>query len=284
MRRRSPKMKLFDYTLVIFLILAYPCFAQASDRINLHNDDELMLYITDMGYGDAALIQLPSQKKILIDCGTYESANRLLNFLREKNVERLDLLVLTHPHDNHYGGLETIAAALSIQEIITSNKHDVPPDLKQTYESLQAKNIPIHEVRRGKTLALDPDTQLDVLHPSHLTGEPNVDSLVLQIRFKKMILLFTGDIPPDVQTELIASKILTIHPDLVTLPHHGGKVSDLFAAFVANATKVISTGPHETWKAPDQETVNRFDRKLFRTDISGPLRFSIQSESITQIK
>ena len=281
MLKSCEKLIRFGFDLLLFSSLSFTS-TQAANQIAVRN--ALRLYVPNMGYGDATLIQLPSEKNILIDCGTYESGDRLLSFLHDKKVNYLELLVVTHPHDNHYGGLAKLAEAISIQQVITSDIQNIPDDLKQTYESLYSKHIPIQEVRAGEKIIIDSDTSLHILHPSQLAGEPNTDSLVLEIAFKHSVLLFTGDIPPDIQTHLIKSKLLVKQPNWTLLPHHGGKLSEIFATFIGNSVNVISTGPHETWKAPDQETIHRFTTNLFRTDLDGDLGFLIRDGEVAPLR
>ncbi|MBI4431369.1 MAG: MBL fold metallo-hydrolase [Candidatus Omnitrophica bacterium] len=258
--------------LLIFIIwhgtLSTPQALAESSKINIH--------VLDAGYADSSFIQLPSGKKILVDTGSYESKDRVMQFLKEKNVSHLDLVVITHPHDNHYGGLQILNDNISIHELITSDLENIPEDLRLTYQALHRKNVLLKEARRGQVLMLEPNMELAFHHPDRLIHEPNADSLVLQITYQRTILLFPGDIPPAIQTELVFSNTLTKNPDWVLLPHHGGQISEEFFHLVENSIKVMSTGPHDTWKAPLPETVARFPQNLYRTDLEGDLFFTVE--------
>ena len=268
-------LKFIFILIVYFSHFAYPAFA---DR-----NSEYKLSVLDMGYGDASLLELPTGLNILIDAGSFESDKKLARFIQEKRIHVLDLVVITHAHDNHYGGLSQLSEIVSIRKIITSGLNNLPDDLMPTFETLKEKNVSIVELRRGEHIILSPNARINVLHPAEITGEPNTDSLVLTFALGDAVLLFPGDIPPSIQSQLIESKILTDQPDLVLLPHHGDELSETFADFIQDAVKIISAGPHELWHAPSEKTVERFKEKLFRTDTSGDFIFKINGKKIVHI-
>ncbi|GEM_PF-6653532 len=258
-----------------FLHFAYPVFADRSS--------EFKLSVLNMGYADASLLEFPSGINILVDTGSKESAEKLVRFIQEKQIHALDLVVITHAHDNHYGGLSKLSGIVSIRKVITSSLNNLPDDLVSTFEHLKQKNVLITEMRRGEQILLDTNIQMSALHPAEITSEPNADSLVLIFTMGNSKILFSADIPPLIQSQLIESKILTEKPDVVLLPHHGDELSEPFAHFIQDSVKIISAGPHELWHAPNAKTVERFKEKLFRTDTSGDLIFKINGKEIVQV-
>ncbi|MBI4387512.1 MAG: MBL fold metallo-hydrolase, partial [Candidatus Omnitrophica bacterium] len=100
--------------LIILLILA------AAPLANAQKQTVLRVHVFSVGYGDAILIELPNGKSLMIDAGPKESIQTLEKKLHELNISALNSIILTHPHDNHYGGLKAILEMVTIRKFFTT--------------------------------------------------------------------------------------------------------------------------------------------------------------------
>lgn len=236
--------------------------------------ETLILHAISVGYADAFLIERhPSQKTVMVDAGSYESSGKVVSFLKARGVKEIDMLIITHGHDNHYGGLLALSDQYTIRRLQTNDISHPPEDLGYLLDTLESKGTLVETVRRGDEVEMDNVTRLRILHPDTLTHNPNGNSLVVEIQFKNTFFLFSADITPDVQAEIIHNNLLTQSPDVVTLPHHGDEPHPLFCDFVSSAIKILSTGPYEKRPTPDPKTLERFTHNLFRTDREGDISF-----------
>jgi competence protein ComEC len=182
------------------------------------------LYVGD---GDACLVETPSGKTMLVDTGpggeNYDAADLyLIPFLALKGISRLDIVFITHPHSDHYGGLGTLSANLDIGEIIVGTLEGEPAYRAMLTEA-RARGAGIQEIRRGESLTLD-GVALEFLHPSEeYAGElpdANAGSLVFSLQFGETRFLFTGDVTPGVQEEMLSLGL--VPPcQVLKVPHHG---------------------------------------------------------------
>jgi competence protein ComEC len=180
-----------------------------------------------VGDGDACLVETPSGKTVLVDSGPrgedYDAADLyLVPFLALRGVSRLDVVIITHPHSDHYGGLGTLAANLDIGEIIVGTV-DGEPGYQTMLAQAIAGGARLREIRRGDVLSLD-GIRLEFLHPSEeYAGElpdANAGSLVFAMVYGGTRFLFTGDVTSEVQEELLGLGL--VQPcQVLKVPHHG---------------------------------------------------------------
>lgn len=200
-----------------FMLFSIPCGPEG----------ELTATFLHVGDGDACLVETPSGKTMLVDTGPcgedYDAADLcLIPFLALKGISRLDIVFITHPHSDHYGGLGTLAANLKIGEIIVGTVEGEPA-YREMLADAGARGARIRELRRGESLSLD-GVHLECLHPSEEYGgelaDANAGSLVFTLQFGEVRLLFTGDVTPEVQLELLAQGL--VPPcQVLKVPHHG---------------------------------------------------------------
>lgn len=247
-------------------------------------DELLTVHILDVGYADASLIQLPSNKIIMIDTGSRESQDHVTSYLKNKRIETIDAIILTHAHDNHYGGLNAIANAVRILKVYAPPINEMPKDLRALFNNLESMGISFETLKRGDVVPLDESVEIRILNPSAPVQEPNADSVVTQLNFKETALLFSGDITTTVQKKLLELKLLTKRPRLVLLPHHGDFLDPEFAQYIDSAFKVISTGPYDKWETPRGETLSLFTDRLYRTDIDHDLVFQTDGYSVKKLE
>jgi competence protein ComEC len=188
---------------------------------------ELTATFLHVGDGDACLVETPAGKTMLVDCGPcgedYDAADlHLIPFLALKGISRLDIIFITHPHSDHYGGLGTLAANLEIGEILVGTVEGEAA-YRRMLADARAGGARIRELRRGESFSLD-CVRIECLHPSDKYGgelpDANAGSLVFTLQLGEVRLLFTGDVTPGVQRELLTLDL--VPPcQVLKVPHHG---------------------------------------------------------------
>src|SRR4051812_14208829 len=159
--------------------------------------------IFDIGQGDSELIKTASGKTVLIDAGDRDHSPALLAQLAAANVTRIDLLVATHPHLDHIGGMAAVLAKYPVRLYVDPGTDHPTETYRDLLLDVQKRKIPYTVLRAGKTLNLGDEGSLTVLSPpvDHLIdtkrSPENANSLVIRLTLGNFKALFTGDAEPE---------------------------------------------------------------------------------------
>lgn len=234
---------------------------------------DLVVHFLDVGQGDSTLLQF-RDKTMLIDAGERGMAERIIAYLDDHNVERLDVVVATHAHADHIGGLGDVISAYPVGRFVDAAQ----PHSTATYENLLAlieeKGIPYTAAERGQTVPLDPDLEILVLNPaSEPIGDANEDSIVLKVTYGDISYLFTGDAGNPAEESMLEAG-LDLDADVLKVGHHASRYASSagFLAAVSPAISVIPVGAGNDYGHPHEEAVERLEAvgsRIYRTDLDG---------------
>jgi competence protein ComEC len=215
---------------------------------------EVIVSFLDVGQGSATLLQLPSGKNILIDGGGHQTdrfnigQSIIAPYLWRKRIWRLDDLVITHPHKDHYNGLPFVHAHFQPQRLIVNGDRGDEPAYGQFMETVRKKGTPILIARTGDKLQQDKDLLLECLGMNDLMDHSfgwsiNDRSLVLRLQFGERSFLFPADIGIQSENRLMQKRDL-LRSDVLLAPHHGSKTStgQDFLAAISPTMIVVSAG------------------------------------------
>ncbi len=259
--------------------------------------DELRVTIIDVGQGDSSLVDLPDGRLMLIDGGGFVGSpvdpgeRVLLPLLRARRRDRVDVMVLSHPHPDHFGGLLKVAQTLEVGEFWDTGqgeKEGAGPQYRELLDTLRRRGT---RVRRPEQLCGEPLTYpmgaIQVLGPcpSFTPGrDANDNSLVLRISYGERAVLFTGDAEHEQETELLhAPKLL--RADLLKVGHHGSRTSTgpEFLAAVQPSFATISCGMRNRFGHPHGVTLSTLNAAAVphaRIDETGGLLWRTDGENI----
>jgi competence protein ComEC len=233
------------------------------------NQDVVRIHLMDVGYGDSILIEAPDGKNILIDAGDMGHGQKVLHYLRRQDVTRIHLAVITHPHENHFGGFFVLLDDIVIDAVLINGQTQGEEGYAKLLKMFEKRNIPVSAAKRGDKISSDlDDGRIDILHPQTLDGSPNDNSIVMQVTFNKTSILLTGDVEKKVQEELFRHFRQIKDADVVKLPHHGRDITENMIAMSGGKIFLISTGPNR-WGPPDEEKISKLQGTVYRTDRDG---------------
>jgi len=281
------KRQIYNIVLLIILILSVVILLYfANDYVGKvkgvseQQESTAEIIFLDVGQGDAILIQ-EGWTQILIDGGNgQEIMNRLGEFM-PMGDRKIELMVATHPDEDHMGGLIKVLSFYEVGEILESGIACDKDLCKKWEELIAADNISVVDVELGREIKLGDDVDITVLYPfEEITDEEykntNDASLVLKAVVEDRKYLLTGDTEGKVEQELVASN-LDLSADVLKVSHHGSKnaTSAEFLLAVSPKQAVISVGEN-SYGHPTEEVLNRLSNmniEIFRTDEDGSVRF-----------
>jgi len=220
----------------------------------------------DVGQGDAELIVGPSGETILIDGGP--DPVLILRKLHEYGVDHVDVMVLSHPHDDHATGLVSVIEELPVGEVWDSGHAGGGPAAEQLIAAADRRHVPVLIPVAGDTFRIGAFS-VEVLGPLRRYASPNDQSLVLRVEAHGRTMLFPGDAETIAQSELG-----TIRADVLKVPHQGADTSDPSWLVATGASEaIVSVGPN-TFGHPSESIIADMQAagmRVRRTDQEGDI-------------
>ena len=277
--RRSYQSWRLPYRLLPIILLLICVFPGRAAELS----GPVFVTFYDVGQGDALLIHQPGKCAILVDAGPPGSGRRIGASLAAKSITRLDRLIITHPHPDHFGGTLTLPAELTIAMAndngITKTEEKGFPDYLSWLDRQHSTPL-----KKGDTWQCG-DILTTVLGPDSATAinrAINDTSLVLRIKAGPVILLLPGDIEAAGRQALNAPAG-QLDADILKVPHHAAADRQLAAWLegISPELSVISVGKNNSLGAPDSQTLADIRQKsgaVWRTDQQGDLELRIDRQ------
>lgn len=262
-----------------------------SDGLSDTNSYPLSVHFIDVGKADSIYIKCEN-KNILIDAGEKTTYNVVKEYLKRNNVKTLDLVVGTHPHSDHIGGLPEIINDFEVKKFMMPKVNDNLVPTSKCYErlllALKNKNILAENPFVSQTFDIG-ELNFKVLSPKNENNYEKLNnfSIVLKMTYKDNSFLFTGDAETESENDMINTG-LELSSDVLKIGHHGSKTSTS-KAFLdrVNPTYAVICVADDRYNLPKKLILDRLTNKnikIFRTDLDGTIVFASDGKNITTLK
>lgn len=248
----------------------------------------LSIYVMEVGQGDAVLVRCAGAT-LLVDAGPNAAEYHLLDELRAMGIRHLDVLVLTHPDEDHIGGADVILDECSVGRVYMPVLDAEDETFARLLEASARSGAEISVPRRGDRFSLG-EAEITFLAPLDLQGSSNDSSTVLRVSCGDVSALFMGD------AELTAEELLLqqyspeeLSADLLKVGHHGASTSssDALLDAVSPRFAAISCGYGNDFGHPSRSVTDALSRRgidVGRTDREGTLVYCSDGEKFWRKK
>jgi len=241
----------------------------------------LRIDFVSVGQGDAALVTSPTGKTILIDGGPREAGPALTAQLRARRVSAIDLVLLTHRHEDHLGGIAQVVRAVPVRLFMDAPFPHPSQIYEELLETLQERHVMVRAATSGRTIDLGGGAVLTLLGPpdppiARSRSDVNANSVVARLDYHTVGILFAADAEPQTERWLLAAERARLRAQILKVAHHGGRYSSTaaFLGAVSPTIAVISVGEVNGYGHPTPEALARLERAhahVYRTDRDGTI-------------
>ncbi len=241
----------------------------------------LRVHFIDVGQADSILIQMPDGATALIDGGNNDG--KAAAYLRRMGVTRIDVLIATHPHADHIGGLPLVMNTFSVGQVWTSGASNTTGIFETFLDTIAARKIPYHEAKAGDTIPLG-SARLAVLAGAQKAQDLNDTSLVVRLAYGTVSFLFTGDAQADVEARMLRLFPGQLRSTVLKVGHHGSSSSSSmpFLQAVQPRVAVYSAGRGNPYGHPTPRTIANLKAVgavVYGTDVHGTVVISTDGTS-----
>lgn len=226
------------------------------------------VHFIDVGQGDCALV-VSDGKTMLIDGGNPGDGPEIVEYLQAQGVEKLDVLVASHPHADHIGGLPYVVEHMPVTRAWLSPYVHTSATYESLLDGLDARGVAVSVPTAGETFALG-GAQCQFAADGRGFDDANNASLILRVEYQAVSVLFTGDAEAPAEARALENGF-PLASTVLKVGHHGSdtSTSDAFLAAVQPEIAVISVGEGNSYGHPAAETLKKLTCQVYRTDEMG---------------
>lgn len=257
-----------------------------SSANNNQNIGTLKIHFIDVGQGDSEFIQTPSGKTMLIDAGIPEMGNNVVNYIENLGVKKIDVLIGTHPHEDHIGGMSNVINSFNIGAFFMPKVTTNTKAFEYVLKAARNKRLNINIAKGGGNIDLGSNIKAEILAPNSSSYEDlNNYSVVIKLTFGNTSFLFAGDASQKSEEEML-NKGYDLKANVLKVGHHGSSSGTTlpFLNEVNPKYAVISCGRNNDYGHPHKETMYKLKNAsiiVYRTDECGTIVMTSDGKNIS---
>ena len=245
------------------------------EKVNIKTGNEVIskitdetgqkIYFFDVGQADSILI-VNNGKTMLIDGGNNEDGDMLVKYINTLGISKIDILVGTHPHEDHIGGLDNIIKAFDTGKIYMPKVQTNTKTFEEVLDAISDKGLKVTTPSIGDTFKIG-DANCEIMSIGTDKSNLNSTSIVIRMVYKDVSYLFTGDMEKENEDKRTWPKT-----DILKVAHHGSKTSSSakFLNQIMPKIAVIQVGKDNSYGHPHNETLKRLEKlgvEVYRNDL-----------------
>ena len=281
--------KLLNKTIILLLIFIVSLYAKkyveesySYQETGTSTASNLEIYFFDVGQADSIFLN-NNGYTMLIDAGNNSDGKNIVNFLKEKNIDDIDIVVGTHPHEDHIGGVDDVIKNFDIGTIYMPDVISTSDTFNDVLDAIEEKDYSVSIPIIDEVFNLN-DMKFKIIHTGTDEKNLNDSSVVIRLDFGKTSYLFTGDIEEKIEKNILDKNI---DVDVLKVAHHGSDYSSsqIFLDNVTPKYAIISVGYNNKYDHPSKEILDRLkSSNIYRTDKDGTIKIDSDGKNINVSK
>jgi competence protein ComEC len=288
MKKHKGNKKAQLLTIVIFGIIAIFSAYFGKDIVNTNVGTPtgiLEISYLDVGQGDAAYIRV-NDFDILIDAGPKSDSDKLMKQLEEENIDDFEIVIATHPHEDHIGGMTKVFERYDVESFYMPKATNTTKTFENMMKAVSNEGLKANVIKEGTSFELGEGARIDVYSPMHESYDDFNDySPIMKLTYGNKSFIFTGDAEKVVEEEVVAKYANELKADVIKFGHHGSSTSSTkeFIEAISPKYGIISCGVDNSYGHPHKETLKIIDEmgiEAYRTDKQGQIIITSDGDNI----
>lgn len=245
------------------------------------NSDNLEIYFFDVGQADSILLK-QRDNNILIDAGNKLDAPKLKSFLKnDLKINKISMVVGTHPHEDHIGGMSEIIKEFPVDTILMPNVTSTSKTFENLLDTIDELNYKITVPKVNQIFDFD-NLKLHIIYTGKNNKNLNDSSIIIKAEYLNNSFLFMGDASKKIEEKILKKDISS---DVIKIGHHGSSYSTSisFLNKVNPKYAIIEVGKDNNYGHPNEVTLNSLKEKnikTMRTDLDGTIKITSDGTNI----
>lgn len=277
-------MLLVSVALLVVVYLQWDS-GEPSTSGQLDADPIATFALLDVGQAASAAIVTSDGHSMVYDFGLSagDTDDTIIPFLEHHGADQIDFAILSHPHQDHLGGLPGLLDVMPPEHYVEPALETTNQTYAQSLEMIEELQPEVTLARQGQTFTLGSNVEMEILWPtddllldSDGNHELNDNSTVVRVDIGDVSILLTGDLEREGENTLVETKGEEIDVDILQVSHHGSNSSSQarFLQAANPAAGFISAGQDNQYGHPHREVMQRLREQeidIYRTDVDGTI-------------
>ena len=282
--------KILSAIIAILIILFYNYYTKDIEPSNANKEttpvintvtSDLQIYYFDVGQADSILI-LNNDTSMLIDAGNNADGPLLVDYIKNKlKINKIDIVVGTHPHEEHIGGIDDIINNFDIGDVYLPEVITTTKTFEDMITAIENKDLAISVPEIGEKFKLG-EADFEIIYTGTDDKDLNATSIIINMLYGEKSYLFTGDTTEEVEATILNKNI---DIDVLKVAHHGSRYSSSYE-FLNIATPefaIVSVGEENSYEHPHIEAINRIKKhtnNIYMTKDVGTIHLTSDGKNI----